>query len=203
MSTAAISSSSLFEQLQSYFQSRQSDLQQLGQDLQNGDLTDAQQEYSALQTLGQSGPFANGDVFQSSGREQDFNAIGEALQSGNVSDAQQAFAQLEGNFQSGGATASGANSGSSASQSGGPEIVINLGNLTPGEQITIGVNNESNGSEQLTISVANQNQNESPEQATINLNANSNEQIVLNLINGNLLNTSSTASQGSGLNVSA
>jgi hypothetical protein len=201
MSTAAVSSSSLFEQLQSYFQSRQSDLQQLGQDLQNGDLTDAQQEYSALQTLGQSGPFANGDVFRSSGSEQDFNAIGQALQSGNVSEAQQAFAQLESNFHSGGANASGANSGTSASQSGGPEVVINLGNLTPGEQITIGVNNESNGSEQLTINVANQNQN--PEQATINLNANSNEQIVLNLINGNLFNTSSTSAQGSGLNVSA
>jgi hypothetical protein len=200
MSTAAVSSSSLFEQLQSYFQSRQSDLQQLGQDLQNGDLTDAQQEYSALQTLGQSGPFANGDVFRSSGREQDFNAIGQALQSGNVSEAQQAFEQLESNFHSG-ATASDANSGTSASQSGGPEIVINLGNLTPGEQITIGVNNESNGSEQLTISVANQNQ--SPEQTTINLNANSNEQIVLNLINGNLFNTSSTAAQSSSLNVSA
>src|SRR5208282_4324710 len=98
MSTAAVSSSSIYQELQSYFQQRRSDLQQLGQDIQSGDLADAQQEYSAIQTLGQSGPFANGDAFKLSNREQDFNAIGQALQSGDLAGAQQAYSTLESTF---------------------------------------------------------------------------------------------------------
>jgi hypothetical protein len=216
MSTAAVSSNSLYQQLQTYFQTRQSDLQQLGQDLQNGDLTDAQQEFSAIQTLGQSGPFASGDAFRSSTRQQDFNAIGQALQSGNVSAAQQAFSQLESTFENrAGTTASPTapttplapvtqpvTSSLSNQSSGGSEIVINLGNLTPGEQITIGLNSESNGNEQVTVNVANE-QNQNPEQITLNLNPNTNQEIVLNILNGSLFNTNSTAAQGSGLNVSA
>ena len=52
MSTAAVSSNSIYQQLQQYFQQRRSDLQQLGKDIKSGDLSDAQQEYQALQTLG-------------------------------------------------------------------------------------------------------------------------------------------------------
>jgi hypothetical protein len=98
MSTAAVSTSSLYQELQAFFQQRGSDLQQLGQALQSGDLAGAQQEYTALQTLGQSGPFASGDAFKSSQREQDFAAIGQALQSGDLAGAQQAFAQLQNTF---------------------------------------------------------------------------------------------------------
>ena len=43
MSTAAVSQSSLYQGLQSYFQARTSDLEGLGQALQSGDLTSAQQ----------------------------------------------------------------------------------------------------------------------------------------------------------------
>jgi hypothetical protein len=203
MSTAAVSSSSLYQQLQTYFQTRQSDLQQLGQDLQNGDLTDAQQEFSAIQTLAESGPFANGDAFSRTERQQDFNALGQALQSGSLGNAQQAFEQLESTFQSGGSGTSTPVSTPSSSPSGsGPEIVLNLGNVTPGEQITIGLNNESNGDEQLTISVGNQ-QSQNPE-ITLNLNPSSNEEIILNLFNSAAqASTQQASTQGSVVNTAA
>jgi hypothetical protein len=237
MSTAAVSGNSIYQQLQSYFQSRQSDLQQLGQSLQSGDLAGAQQEFSALQTLGQSGPFANGNDFKSSQRQQDFNAIGQALQSGDLAGAQQAFAQLASTFQprqqqqssqtqpavvvnlsgllsssSSAATPSAlpSTSSSSAAQpaaasstasASGSEIVLNLGNLTPGEQISIGLSNGANGSEQVTIGVAQPNQ--APEQITLNLNPSSNQEIILNLLNGAASNSSTSTNQSSGLNVSA
>jgi len=237
MSTAAVSTSSIYQELQTYFQQRRGDLQQLGQALQSGDLTTAQQEYSAIQTLAQSGPFANGNAFQVSQRQQDFAAIGQALQAGDVAGAQQAFQQLQSTFHhthevpvappavvvtlsgssagsSSGASSSGASSsgtsssgtssgstqptGSSAGSSAaaGPEIVLNLGNVTAGEQITIGLSGAGSGTEQLTLSVANQ-QNQNPEQVTINLSQNSNEQIVLNLFNS----STTSPAQGSGVNV--
>src|SRR5271163_613446 len=103
MSTTAVSSGSIYQELQSYFQQRSSDVSQLGQDLSSGNLANAQQDFATLQSLGQGGPNANGDVFASKDqREQDFNAIGQALQSGNLSAAQQAFAQLESTFKNGG-----------------------------------------------------------------------------------------------------
>jgi len=233
MSTAAVSSSSLYQQLQSYFQQRQSDVQQLGQALQSGDLAGAQQEFTALQTLGQSGPFANGNDFKNSQRQQDFNAIGQALQSGDLAGAQQAFAQLQSSFRPqqqqessasqpaivlnlslaataasttaatpAATTASQPPAASSTATASGPEIVLNLGNVTPGEQITIGLSSASNGSEQVTIGVANQ-QNQAPEQITLNLNPNSNQEIILNLLNSAASTSSSTTAQGSGVNVSA
>ena len=81
---------------------------------------------------------------------------------------------------------------------------MNLGNVTPGEQITIGVSNSGNGAEQVTIGVANQ-QNQNPEQITLNLNQNSNQQIILNLLNSAASSTTGAPSttQGSGLNVTA
>ena len=211
MSTAAVSSSSLYQQLQTYFQTRQSDLRQLGQDLENGDLTDARQEFSAIQTLGQSGPFANGDAFARTERQQDFSALGQALQSGSLANAQQAFEQLASTFQSGGSgsTGSGTSSApvstpSSSPSNSGSEIVINLGNLTPGEQVTIGVNNEGNGNEQLTISVGNQqSQSQNPE-ITLNLNANSNEEILITLFNSAAQTTTSQPStRGNAVNTAA
>ena len=83
-----------------YFQDRQSDLEQLGQSLQSGDLAGAQQAYSAIQTLAKNGPF-DGNAFAVNKRQQDFNAIGQALQSGDLGGAQQAFNQLEATFTSG------------------------------------------------------------------------------------------------------
>jgi len=98
MSTSAVSSSSLYQQLQSYFQTRNSDQQQLGQALSSGNLANAQAAYNSITALGQEGPFASGNPFQVSQREQDFTAIGQALQSGDLAGAQQAFSTLQATF---------------------------------------------------------------------------------------------------------
>ena len=231
MSTAAVSSSSIYQELQTYFQQRSGDIQQLGQALQEGDLTGAQQEYQTLQALGQGGPFANGDVFKVSQREQDFEAIGQALQTGDLAGAQQAFTELENTFHhssqttppaevvvvnlGGSASASAAGSAPSASASGestqqpdsaagsspaagNPEIVLNLGTASAGEQITIGVNNTGDGTEQVTVGVADA-QNQNLEQIVLNLSQNSNEQIVLNFLNS----SASSPAQGTSINTTA
>lgn len=98
MSTAGISSSFLVQGAQ-YFQDRKSDLQQLGQALQSGDLSGAQQDFSTIQNLAQNGPFG-GNAFAVNQRQQDYTAIGQALQSGDIAGAQQAFAQLQSTFSS-------------------------------------------------------------------------------------------------------
>ena len=178
---------------QAYLQQRGSDLQQLSQALQSGNLTSAQQEYTAIQTLAQSGPFTNGAAFSRSQREQDFNAVGQALQSGDVASAQQAFSQLESTFQSQPSTSAGG-TGSET------EIVVNIGSAPAGEQLQIGLNNTGNGTEQVTVSASNP-QNQNPEQFTFNLNQNSNQEILINLFNGN--SSSQTQAQGSAVNVAA
>lgn len=227
MSTAPISSSSLLQELQTYFQDRQSDVQQLGQALKSGDLAGAQQDYNNIQTLAQSGPFAGGNAFGVNQREQDFTAIGQALQSGDLTGAQQAFAQLQSTFapQSAtdpgpavilnisqpGAASSTTTTGvaSTSSTSAGPEIVLNLGGGSGSgspEEITLTFNNTGSGGEQLTIGVGSQ-QNPNAQQFTLNLPQNSNEQIVLNLLSNASSSTSSPAtspsSQSSGVNVVA
>lgn len=100
MSTSAVSSSSIFQELQSFYQTRQSDLKQLGSALQSGDLAGAQQAYSALAALGQDGPFANSEPFSKSGKAQAFDAVGQALQAGDLAGAQTAFSSLTSSSQS-------------------------------------------------------------------------------------------------------
>jgi len=94
MSTSAVSSIPISQQLAQYFQTRRADLQELGKALEHGNLAGAQAAYNKIVQLGQSGPKANGDPFLISQREQDFNAIGQALQAGDLAGAQQAFATL-------------------------------------------------------------------------------------------------------------
>jgi hypothetical protein len=94
MSTAAISTQSIYQELQSFYQDRQADLSQLGSALQSGDLASAQQAFNDLVTLGQDGPFANAEPFSNSSRAQDFETIGQDLQAGNLSGAQAAFTAL-------------------------------------------------------------------------------------------------------------
>ncbi|MGC1371378.1 MAG: hypothetical protein WA824_04495 [Candidatus Sulfotelmatobacter sp.] len=202
MSTSAVSSASLNQQLQTYFQGRQSDQRQLGQALQSGDVSEAETDFNNITALGQNGPFPTGEPYANSQREQDFASIGQALQSGNLAGAQQAFSQLQSTF-SHTTSESGSGTGSSGGSSGGPEIVLNLSapasySTTP-EQITINLSNStSGGGEQLSLSVGNQGS--SPEQVTLNLPSNSNEQVDLNLLDASA-GTSSTT--GSGINVSA
>ena len=224
MSTSAVSSSSIYQELQTYRQQRHTDVQQLGRDLNSGattSLANAQQDYNALVALGQSGPFRNGDTFRSSQREQDFNAIGQALQSGDLAGAQHAFAQLEGTYRkfqtsppvyrppitSPPVTAPPSAppaiiappiaSGSGANSGAGAEIILNLANAPAGEQITIGLQNGGNGAEQVTISAANQ-QNQIQEQVTLNLNLNTNQQVFLNLFS-----SPSDSTQGNSLTTTA
>jgi len=225
MSTGAVATNSINQELQQYFQTRTTDQEALGKALQSGDLASAQQEYAAIQTLAQSGPFANGNAYIAPQREQDFAAVGQALQAGDLAGAQQAFAQFKSTFQkqgsnvqqqadqnpavvvniglgngtsgSGSGSSAGATTGSAATGNGS-EIILNLGNATPGEQITIGVSNGANGQEQLTIGVANQ-AGQTPEQFTLNLAQTANQEIILNLFNS----TASSASASSGVNVSA
>ena len=144
MSTSAVSSSSLYQQLQSYFQTRNSDEQQLGQALSSGNLANAQVAYNNITALGQGGPFANGNPFKVSQREQDFTAIGQALQSGDLAGAQQAFDTLQSTFRGNtpkGPTAQPVSStaaGAAATSAGntGPEIVLNLSSNSGGTSPT-------------------------------------------------------------------
>jgi hypothetical protein len=210
MSTSAVSSASLYQQLQSYFQSRTSDLKQLGQALDQGNLSAAQTAYNNIVTLGQSGPAANGDPFLNSTREEDFSAIGTALQAGDLSGAQQAFATLKATAQQQSGTAAPvgptpAPASSSPASSAGPEIVLNLSNTgtsSSPEDITINLSSTANGGEQIGLSIGAQGSS-NPQQITFNLPANSNEQIVLNLLGATSTAGSSDATSGSGLSVSA
>jgi hypothetical protein len=209
MSIAAVSSSLVNQVSPGYFQQRKADLQQLSKDLQSGNLTAAQQDYSAIQTLAHNGPFSSGDAFKVSARQQDFAAVGQALQSGDIAGAQQAFSQLQATFNyrrhivppppapTPTPAPAPVNSGTAAAPAGGTEIVLNLGNVPAGEQITIGVNGSASGGEQLTVSLAGP-QNQNAEQITLNL-AQGNQQVVLNLFNS----TAPSAAPGSGLSVSA
>jgi hypothetical protein len=204
MSTSAISSSTLSQQLQQYFHTRESDLKQLGQALQSGNLTEAQSEFNNITSLGQNGPFPDGEPFAIQQREQDFTAVGQALQSGNLQAAQQAFLQLKSTFNP---QASQLESATGTNSSVGPEIVLNLsgaGNSATPEQITINVGNStSGGGEQVSLSIGNQGSN--PQQVTFNLGSNSNEEIVLNLLGATsaATSTSGTSTAGSGISVSA
>jgi hypothetical protein len=132
MSTAAVSSTvsstSIFQELQSFYQSRQADVKQLGSDLQSGNLSSAQQAYNKLAALGQDGPFANSEPFGNSSRAQAFEAVGQALQSGDLAGAQAAFATLTGSQNN--AAASAVTSGATA-----PAAVVNL-NSTRTQPVT-------------------------------------------------------------------
>ncbi len=181
MSTTAtaVSSSSLSQQIHQYFQTRQGDLQQLGNALGNGDLAGAQAAFTAIANLGKNGPSASGNPFFNSTREQDFVAVGKALQSGDLQGAQQAFATLKSTFQQG-AT----NNPATTDNQVGPEIVLNIGSNSGSqpEPITISIGApSSSGAEQVSLSVG---QGSTAQKFTLNLNANTNELIVLNFAAG-------------------
>jgi len=210
MSTAAVSSVPISQQLQQYFQTRRADLQQLGRALENGNLAGAQTAYNNIVQLGHNGPAANGNPFLISQREQDFAAIGQALQAGDLAGAQQAFATLRGSAEK--QASSGGGPGGTLAQPGpaagsGPEIILNLSNAassTSPEQITINITPTSGGGERVVFSVGPQGSN--PQQITLDLPANSNEQIVLNLLGGASSTSGSSSSNSSasgGLSVTA
>lgn len=195
MSTSAVSSSSLYQQLQSYFQTRSSDVQQLGRALSSGNLAQSQLAYNNITALGQGGPFANGNPFRVSQREQDFTAIGQALQSGDLAGAQQAFSSLLKTFRGQSAqlvSTSGAAPAPVASPAAGPEVIINLtsastnsaastgATTTSGPEIVLNLNSASTSSAASTTPASatsgpeivlnlNDSNSTSPEQVTINI----------------------------------
>jgi soluble cytochrome b562 len=93
MSITGISSSNITQAndaqyYQDQLQKIRDDVQQLGGDLQAGNLGQAQSDYT---TLSQD---ISGSQSQNSTLNQDFSALGHALQSGNLSDAQTAYSTL-------------------------------------------------------------------------------------------------------------
>jgi hypothetical protein len=137
MATAAVSSSSLIQQQQTFYQTRLSDLQQLGHALKSGDLAGAQTAYNALTQLGQNGPFSNGNVFHVPQREQDFTAIGNALQNGDLAGAQAAFAALQATGRNNGGAVTATGSGGSVAPEP-PVVILNLGNIANGPGTSAG-----------------------------------------------------------------
>jgi hypothetical protein len=120
MSIAGIASSSnvfqstVAQQTQNRFQQIQSQFQKLGQDLQSGNLTAAQQDFATIQQSatqaqasgqthhGHHHHHSSGDSNTTStisSLQQDFTSLGQDLQSGNLSSAQQVYASLQSELQ--------------------------------------------------------------------------------------------------------
>ncbi|MGC2112015.1 MAG: hypothetical protein WA655_21025 [Candidatus Korobacteraceae bacterium] len=103
MSVSGISSSSLFDystqSVQNKMQQFQREFQQLGKDLQSGNLSAAQSDFATLQ---QYAPQTNATSSSQSSSPiaQAFNQLASDLQSGNVSAAQQDFSTIQQDFQS-------------------------------------------------------------------------------------------------------
>ena len=197
MSTSAVNNASLNQQLNQYFQTRGSDLRQLGQALSSGDLAGAQTAFNHIVALGKNGPFASGNPFRLTPREQDFTAVGQALQSGDLAGAQQAFDSLKSTFENGKNVSP--NPGTPPTPASGPEIILNLSNnsgSTSPEQITINIADSANGGEQISLSVGEQGS--KPQEITFNLNPTSNEQIVVNLLGAGASTNGSAGSSTTG-----
>jgi len=102
MSVSGISSSSLFDyntqSVQNKMQQFRQEFQQLGQDLQSGNLSAAQSDFATLQ---QPGPQTNSTSSLQSSNPivQAFNQLAKDLQSGNTSAAQQDYKTIQQDFQ--------------------------------------------------------------------------------------------------------
>lgn len=103
MSVSGVSSQSLISyniQAQNQRTQLQQEFQQLGQDLQSGNLSVAQSEFASMQQVTQSASStANNFV------SQEFSQLSQDLKSGNLSAAQSDYAKLQQNFQSEGTRA--------------------------------------------------------------------------------------------------
>jgi hypothetical protein len=92
---------------QNNVQNIQTEFQQLGQDLQSGNLSGAQQDYATLSANLTDSQQQN-STSAGNPAAQAFSQLGQALQSGNLSGAQQAFATLQQDVQQGTQQAGGA-----------------------------------------------------------------------------------------------
>lgn len=102
MSVSGISSSNLYEygeqSIQNNREQLQQEFEQLGQDLESGNLSAAQSDFSTLQQLmpqntSTTGTQSNNPIAQA------FNQLSQDLQSGNLSAAQQDFATIQQDLQ--------------------------------------------------------------------------------------------------------
>src|SRR5271169_159009 len=87
---------------QGKFQQVQSEFQQLGQDLQAGNLTQAQQDFATLSQNfpnAQSGTTTSATASGGNPIAQAFTALAQDLQNGNISGAQQDYATIQQDFQ--------------------------------------------------------------------------------------------------------
>jgi urate oxidase len=113
MSVSGIMSTGFYQpsSIQNSFQQRRAEFQQLGQDLQSGNVTAAQQDYAELtaSTSGASSSSTTAATATSSSSStassasslaQEFTALGQALQTGNLSAAQQAYSAMQQDAQS-------------------------------------------------------------------------------------------------------
>jgi hypothetical protein len=101
MSVAGISSSNLFnyetQSTQNKMQKFQQEFQQLGQDLQSGNMTAAQSDFATLQ---QYAPQSNSTSQSNSPIAQEFSQLAKDIQSGNTSAAQQDYSTIQQDMQS-------------------------------------------------------------------------------------------------------
>jgi len=103
MSLSGISTSSLFSyenqnvQSQNKLQQFQQEFQQLGEDLQSGNLSAAQTDFATLQQVGPQG--LGNSPSTGSPVQQAFNQLSQDLQSGNISAAQQDYSNIQQDIQ--------------------------------------------------------------------------------------------------------
>lgn len=104
MSIAGIASSSIFQLLssqstQSPYQKFKQEFQQLGQDLQSGNLAQAQSDFAALQPSSGQSTAASGTQTNASPIATAFQQLSQDLQSGNLTAAQQDYSTIQQDFQ--------------------------------------------------------------------------------------------------------
>ncbi|SPF49967.1 conserved hypothetical protein [Candidatus Sulfotelmatobacter kueseliae] len=85
------------QNIQNQFRQFQQEFQQLGQDLQSGNLSAAQQDFAALQQLNPQSS-STSSTQSNSPIAQEFNQLSEDLQSGNLSAAQQDYTKIQQDF---------------------------------------------------------------------------------------------------------
>jgi outer membrane protein assembly factor BamD (BamD/ComL family) len=125
MSVSGVSSSSLFnhgtENVQNNIKQIQQEFQQLGQDLQSGNLSAAQSDFATLQQLmpqnnSTSSAQSNNPIAKA------FNQLSQDLQAGNLSAAQQDYSTIQKDFQNQGAQMHGHHHHRGGGGSAGSEI---------------------------------------------------------------------------------
>lgn len=101
MSVSGISSTSLFnsQTVENNFQKAQQEFQQLGPDLQSGNLAAAQSDFTTLQNLLPQSTSTTSASQSSNPIAQAFAQLGKDLQSGNLSAAQQDYKTIQQDFQ--------------------------------------------------------------------------------------------------------